>query len=235
MINIIFLIISIFFCISLVGSIIVMKRVKAKISPGQISQEPLTKDEKIKIWILALLNPIWAGLIFYFGWRKLLPIKAKKANIISFVAFIPWLLFFALTGFPNEIGTLPSGSDSLECNEYQDGVVKDICYSVLAENKQDLSICDKIQDAGKKDGCYSDIAKIKQDLSICDKIQGVDFKDYCYSKVAKAKQDSLICDTIQKESMKDGCYFDIAKTKQDISICDNIQDADYRDRCHNQF
>ena len=86
--------------ISIIGSIIIMKRAKAKLTPGQVSQEPLMDDEKTKVWILALLNPIWTDIILYFGWRKSLPIKAKSANLTCFICFALWLILSLLIGFP---------------------------------------------------------------------------------------------------------------------------------------
>ena len=75
--------------ISIIGSFTSMKKAKSKLEPEQISQDPLTDDENKKVYIFAILNPIWAGIIFYFGWKKKLPIKAKKANRITFIAFGP--------------------------------------------------------------------------------------------------------------------------------------------------
>ncbi|MCX6764231.1 MAG: hypothetical protein NTU58_00780 [Candidatus Nealsonbacteria bacterium] len=97
------LIIYIGIVVSIIGSIIIMKRIKAKLAVGQVSQEPLTKDERIKIWILALFNPIWTDIILYFGWRKSLPIKAKNANLICFITFFLWLALSYLIGFPVRI------------------------------------------------------------------------------------------------------------------------------------
>jgi hypothetical protein len=77
-------------------------------------QDSLSGAEKAFIWIVCLLNPIFAGAmhfygrgndlpvkpgmiiffspilagaIFYYGWKKELPLKAKKANRISLCAF----------------------------------------------------------------------------------------------------------------------------------------------------
>ncbi|MCK4891628.1 MAG: hypothetical protein KAS78_03085 [Candidatus Pacebacteria bacterium] len=86
--------------ISIIGSFSVMKKSKSKLEPEQTSQDPLTDDENKKVYILAILNPIWAGLIFYFGWKKKLPIKAKKANRITFIAFGLWIIASVLIGWP---------------------------------------------------------------------------------------------------------------------------------------
>jgi len=53
-----------------------------------VSEEPLTVGQKILVWVLCLLNPVVAGAIMYYGWRKSLPAKAKTANHISLIAFL---------------------------------------------------------------------------------------------------------------------------------------------------
>ena len=89
--------------VSIIGSFTVMKKAKSKLESEQISQDFLTNDENKKVYILAILNPIWAGLIFYFGWKKKLPMKAKKANKISFIAFGLWLILSVLIGWPIDL------------------------------------------------------------------------------------------------------------------------------------
>ncbi|MFZ2038942.1 MAG: hypothetical protein WAV11_03320 [Minisyncoccia bacterium] len=56
----------------------------SKVPSGQVSQEPLTKVEKIYVWIICLFNPILGGAILYYGWKNRLPAKARKSNMISF-------------------------------------------------------------------------------------------------------------------------------------------------------
>ncbi len=77
---------------SVTGSIILMIEAKKKIPPGQVSQQSLTGKEKIKIWILSFCNPIWAGIILYFGWRKKLPNKAKRVKIIFVISLCIWII-----------------------------------------------------------------------------------------------------------------------------------------------
>lgn len=61
---------------------------KKKLTDGQVSQEPLTTKQKVLTWILCIFNPIIAGAVLYYGWKKQLPIKAKQANSISLWAFL---------------------------------------------------------------------------------------------------------------------------------------------------
>ena len=94
------LIIWIGIIISIIGSVIEMKKIKKKSTPEQLSQEPLTRDERIKVWVLALFNPVWTDIILYFGLRKRFPAKAKSANIICFIVFALWIITSILFGFP---------------------------------------------------------------------------------------------------------------------------------------
>lgn len=64
--------------------------------------DSLGGGEKVYIWVSSLLNPVFSGAAFYYGWKKLLPHKAKQANAISLWAFLIELvlgvvLFFALS------------------------------------------------------------------------------------------------------------------------------------------
>lgn len=83
----------------LIITAVMMSRANKKVTIGQVSQEPLTKKEKIIIWILCILNPLIAGGIFYYGWKKKLPVKAKQANQISLWAFLIVLALIAAIVF----------------------------------------------------------------------------------------------------------------------------------------
>lgn len=69
-------------------TIVYMIKEKRRVPEGQISQDPLTGKQKALIWVLCLLNPIVAGAVFYYGWKKRLPIKAKQSNQISLLVFV---------------------------------------------------------------------------------------------------------------------------------------------------
>ena len=86
------------FIVVLAITITLLKKTKNKVPTGQISQESLMGQEKLLIWILCFFNPVLAGAILYYGWKKVLPEKAKMANQISFAAlglvFVLLILFF---------------------------------------------------------------------------------------------------------------------------------------------
>jgi hypothetical protein len=46
---------------------LLMSANKSKIAAGQISDAPLTGGKKAQVWVLAILNPLFTDLIFYFG------------------------------------------------------------------------------------------------------------------------------------------------------------------------
>lgn len=48
----------------------------------------LQGNEKIVVWIANIVNPLIAGFLFYYMWRKSFPLKAKQANKISFLVFV---------------------------------------------------------------------------------------------------------------------------------------------------
>ena len=62
-------------------------KIRKQAKAGQ-AIDGLGGGEKVYVWISSLLNPIFSGAAFYYGWKKLLPHKAKQANAISLWAFL---------------------------------------------------------------------------------------------------------------------------------------------------
>lgn len=73
--------------IILVVAIFYMISVKKKAQTGQVN-DMLSGGEKLYIWISSLLNPVFSGAVFYYGWKKMMPHRAKQANAISLWAFL---------------------------------------------------------------------------------------------------------------------------------------------------
>lgn len=94
LLNKIDIILNVVLIISLVVSYFVMEKVKSQANISN-NQNQLNKNEKIIIWITCLFAPFFSGLIYYFGWKKVLPIKAKQANNILWLS----LLVLAFIGF----------------------------------------------------------------------------------------------------------------------------------------
>lgn len=95
--------------IGLITTIVVMRKSKSKVPAGTVLQAPLTGQEKGLIWSTCIVNPVLAGAIYYFGWRKVLPVKAKTANHISWWA----LLLLILVGIVFIVGSAHRAENEL--------------------------------------------------------------------------------------------------------------------------
>ena len=76
-----------------------MNKEKQKVPDGQVSREVLAGKDVILVWVLSVLNPIITGAILYYGWRKKLPVKAKKANHITLWVFLIEVIVGLTLGF----------------------------------------------------------------------------------------------------------------------------------------
>jgi len=69
-----------------------------------MSEDALRGNEKIIVWIANIINPLIAGFLFYYMWRKSSPNKAKQANTISYIVFgveiIGYIVYRLLTNQP---------------------------------------------------------------------------------------------------------------------------------------
>lgn len=52
-----------------------------------MKNDNLQGNEKTVVWIANIVNPVLAGFLFYYMWKKTFPNKAKQANKISFIVF----------------------------------------------------------------------------------------------------------------------------------------------------
>lgn len=57
----------------------------SKVKKNTASDIELSGKEKAQVIITEILNPVVAGAIYYYGWKKVLPKKAKQANKYSFI------------------------------------------------------------------------------------------------------------------------------------------------------
>lgn len=72
-------------------SFFVMRKEKSAVPEGQVDESPLSGKKLWYVFILCLLSPLIAQSIFYYGWKKRLPKKAKKANNLGWLAFLIWI------------------------------------------------------------------------------------------------------------------------------------------------
>lgn len=52
-----------------------------------MNEDKLARNEKFIVWVANIINPLLAGFLFYYMWRKNFPNKAKQANRVSFIVF----------------------------------------------------------------------------------------------------------------------------------------------------
>lgn len=77
--------------VALIYTVIFMSNTLKK----SIYDSPLSSNEKLVVSITCFLNPVIAGIVYYYGWKKQLPTKAKQANTISFLALLVCVILFA--------------------------------------------------------------------------------------------------------------------------------------------
>ena len=61
-----------------------------------MNKDVLQGKEKVIVWVANLINPLVAGFLFYYSWRKKFPKKARQANTISFLALSIDLVVYLL-------------------------------------------------------------------------------------------------------------------------------------------
>lgn len=73
-------------------SFFVMRNEKSTLSKEEVDESPLSGKVLWYVFILCLLIPLIAQTIFYYGWKNRLPQKAKKANILGWLAILIWFI-----------------------------------------------------------------------------------------------------------------------------------------------
>ena len=64
-----------------------------------MEKDKLEGKERIIVWIANLVNPLIAGFLFYYLWKKNFPDKAKQANKISFIVFVIYMVGYIFYKF----------------------------------------------------------------------------------------------------------------------------------------
>lgn len=82
---------------------------KSKVIKSAKHDGKLTRSQKVNVIITEILSPVIAGAIYYYGWRKHLPIKAQQANKYSWIIVACFVLFILLlTGLGIGLAFLPN-------------------------------------------------------------------------------------------------------------------------------
>ena len=71
-----------------------MKKEKETLSKEKIDNTPLEGVLFWQVFALNILSPVLASAIFYYGWRKKFPKKAKTSNRMGFFAFFLWVIVY---------------------------------------------------------------------------------------------------------------------------------------------
>jgi hypothetical protein len=101
-----------------------------------------------------------------------------------------------------------------------------------SETQKKLEECDK-KDQFWKDTCFSLVAQDINDLTICDKITTQPTYDLCYISVAINLEDPTICEKLSDQASKDYCYDEFAIQLNQPELCDKIQNPDVLESCQN--
>lgn len=105
------------------------------------------------------------------------------------------------------------------------------CYCMENDFKgQEPDICDNF--TLYKDVCYRLIALEKQNPEICKEISSPDQLLWCYEGIALATQNPDICKTIPYIYTKDDCYAAVAGATQNTDLCEKIVNRHTKSLCH---
>ena len=79
---------------ALICSIIMVLRVRRSATLGDRNVGAFTKLEFALVFICTFVDPIIVQAIYYYGLKNVAPRKAKMANIVGFVLFVPSMLVY---------------------------------------------------------------------------------------------------------------------------------------------
>ena len=79
-----------------------------------------------------------------------------------------------------------------------------LCQATQGMENNDLNSCAKSEGI-LRDTCYSDIAEKRKDSQICAKISDNMFISACYANLAKILKDPKLCENVKVSLLKDGC------------------------------
>lgn len=173
-------------------------------------------------FIITVVSYFIIGVILGFVYGKIRP---RKKLFVSFICFIIFGLFLiTYLNIPFNYGNFSISDCNNPIMLMKKGFYKDICYSAIAKEKQDLSLCEKLpNNSGNygRDACVSAIAGDKKDYTLCEQMsayasKGIDY-DRCIEAIANRKGE---CDVIPRQIGRDYCYLYQWETMK-VTVRDN--------------
>ncbi|QQS59279.1 hypothetical protein IPN35_00085 [Candidatus Peregrinibacteria bacterium] len=77
-----------------IAAFFLMKKEKKALPEGKTDETPLEAPLFWYVLILNFLAPIIASSVFYYGWKKRLPKKAKTANNLGWLSILFWIVIY---------------------------------------------------------------------------------------------------------------------------------------------
>ena len=85
---------------------------------------------------------------------------------------------------------------------------RDVCYTMLAELRNDSTLCSNVQDTSKSNSCFYHMALRMKDPSLCTRVAPADpnySRDFCYGGVALLTHNTALCSKITESWRQEAC------------------------------
>jgi len=165
-------------------------------------------------WLLSIMSAIFLLICIYALFHDIQKIKRLTISYIIIVAILAITIFLFRDG--GVLHNLIHGTN-YECSLLSD-YKRDICFSKLAKDKNDIKICNEISQSMWENDCTSFFAEQSGDPNTCG---ASDIS--CLYKVARATKDPKVCEQISNQGVaRSNCYNLIAQETGDNSICERV-------------
>lgn len=170
-------------------------------------------DKNIIIIILVVLLLASVGSAIYFAQKG--PVTASKQAGVEVCGILPL--------FTGQIGSGNTGIGSY--------FAQDICYTVFANEKNDVALCGNIKTSEFKGECYSILAMKEGNADICDGAP-TEARDKCFSQIAEKLGDANACEKIKIANDRENCISNFASRTGDGTLCKKLTNINTRDYCY---
>jgi hypothetical protein len=112
------------------------------------------------------------------------------------------------------------------CDEISDQEEREGCVKDIARKKRDETLCEGLEEI-MRDLCYSQVAEAKNDVNICDKTKDGYFRSECYKNVgAKTGEMDLCLSMNVEESYRQACLMEVSKRGDSSDACKRLEGDD---------